>query len=370
METLRGTLPLSKSHHVILYTTTATAFIALLAYSSHCYAEWYALGEGGVPRTVRGWLKNVAAHLIARRDHRVVPAPYERIAGKGKGPKSKNRDEDAKTQDKDEEHTTLALSAREEEIYDVYSRTSFLWLSSPSPSLSLSLSISPSLSSSWAPVSLPSQGQDQDQDQVVLGPIPQRDTPRPTVPTTVFPQRQTTETASEATVARQVAYLRALAAANPHLFAMQPSGLESPKFEALWLRSVPAPKPKGEEQEDDDEQPDVVVVDPSAVKWLPSSARGEIAHVHLEGSGHACLSLVDAAEVVRRGWGERHMLAGVPDMLPWGYVLLYAPREDREDDWAVWQAIVLAAARVVARCAGFVGEVVVPGAGAGAVEGR
>ncbi|KAI1160707.1 hypothetical protein F5B18DRAFT_493751 [Nemania serpens] len=352
METLRGALPYSKPHHVILYTTTATAFIALLAYSSHCYAEWYALGEGGVPRTVRGWLKNVAAHLIARRDHRVVPAPYERIAGKGKGPKNKNN----KAQDEvgseidavGEGHTTLALSAREEEIYDVYSRTSFLSLSSLSSSL-------PSPSSSWAPVSLPGQSQSQSQGHTSPRPLPQRDTPRPTVPTTVFPQRQTTETASEATVARQTAFLRDLAAANPRLFTVQPSGLESPKFKALWIRSVSSEgeKKKGEEQ---------LVLNPSAVKWLPPSARGEIAHVHLEGSGHVCLSLVDAAEVVRRGWGERHMLAGVPDILPWGYVLLYAPREGREEDWEVWEEIVLAGARVVARCAGFEGEVVVPDA--------
>lgn len=166
-------------------------------------------------------------------------------------------------------------------------------------------------------------------------------------------------------MARQVAFLRALAAANPHLFAMQPSGLESPKFQALWLRrSIPPTNNKDEEEEEEEKEGQRKMVtldlDPSTVKWLPPSARGEIAHVHPEGSGHACLSLADAAAVVRRGWGERHMLAGVTDVLPWGYVMLYAPREGREDDFVVWEAVVLAAARVVARCAGFMGEVVVP----------
>ncbi|RYC63275.1 hypothetical protein CHU98_g2909 [Xylaria longipes] len=74
------------------------------------------------------------------------------------------------------------------------------------------------------------------------------------------------------------------------------------------------------------------------------------------------LSLVDAAEVVRRGWGERHKMSGVASILPWGYVLVYAPRDDADGkgDWEVWKVLVIAAARVMARSAGFEGEVVVP----------
>ena len=106
-------------------------------------------------------------------------------------------------------------------------------------------------------------------------------------------------------------------------------------------------------------------MDLEQAKWLPPQARGEIAHVHHEGSTHVCLSLPDAAEVVRKGWGERHRMSGVRGILPWGYVLVYAPREGKEgkegeSEWEVWKAVVVAAARVVARSAGFEGDIVVP----------
>ncbi|TGJ80602.1 hypothetical protein E0Z10_g8168 [Xylaria hypoxylon] len=294
METLQNSLRntahslASRENHRLIYTTAATAAVALLAYSRYCYVEWLALGEGGVPRSLRGWLFNVAAHLIARRDPRAVPAPYERKKGKS------------------EDHT-IVLSASEEEQYGAYSRVSFL-----------------------------------------STPIPVRGATRPTVPTTVVPQRQTTEKARDATLARQNAYLAAVAAANPRLFAMKPSALESPRFSALWLLSPSDSQTQGFEG-----------VDPARVKWLPRGACGETAHVHHEGSTHVCMSLVDAAGIVRKGWGERHRMSGVQGILPWGYVLVYAPREDG-GDWEVWKEIALAAARAVAKCAGFDGEVVMP----------
>jgi hypothetical protein len=59
-------------------------------------------------------------------------------------------------------------------------------------------------------------------------------------------------------------------------------------------------------------------------------AKGEIGHVHFEaeGSSHVKLSLADAKEVSEKGWGERHGLSG--KMLPWGYVMIYAPRDEEE----------------------------------------
>ncbi|KAI0857494.1 hypothetical protein F4860DRAFT_357577 [Xylaria cubensis] len=279
----------------IIYTTTATtALLALLAYSRHCYNEWHALGEGGVPRDLRGWLINVLAHVVARRDHRGVPAPYEKI--------NYNNTKQTKSQ-KGDNSTIIVLSSRDEGKYGPWSLKSFF-----SESFSL----------------------------------PTYKGPRPIVPTTVLPQRQTTQTASPEILARQSAYLNAVVNANPKLFAVRPSALESPKFDALWL--VPGK------------------VDPGNVNWFPPQAQGETVHVHPEGSTHMCLSLVDAAEVVRRGWGERHKMSGVAGVLPWGYVLVYAPREgaDGKGDWEVWRELVIAAARVVARSAGFEGEVVVP----------
>ncbi|KAI1419949.1 hypothetical protein F5Y12DRAFT_775360 [Xylaria sp. FL1777] len=277
----------------LIYTTAATATVALLAYSRHCYVEWLALGEGGIPQSVGGWLLNVAMHVVARGDVRAVPAPYEK---KGKG---KTADPNTNTN-----ADAIMLSASEEDRYGAHSRTSFLR----------------------------------------AGKLPPRGAQRPTVPTTVVPQRQTTEKSEPAGVARQNAYLAAVAAANPALFAIRPSGLESPKFPALWL----SPSPSADSS-----------VDAAHAGWLPSRALGETAHVHHEGSTHVCCSLVDAAEVVRKGWGERHRLSGIAGIMPWGYVLVYAPREGT-DDWAVWKDIVIAAARAVARSAGFEGEIVVP----------
>jgi hypothetical protein len=301
-----------------IYTTAATtAAIALFGYGRQCYLEWHALGEGGIPRSPRGWLMNVAAHLVARRDHRAVPAPYEKPT--------------TSTATKTE---IITLSAAEEEKYGKYARTSFF-----APGFALSGSGA---------------------GGGMGGRFAVREGRRPHVPTTVMPQRQTTEEASDATMERQAAFLRALVDANESLFTIKASALESPKFEALWLRSPTSSSPS--ETRKDGGNVDAAV-DPSLVKWTARQARGEIAHVHPEGSTHVNLSLVDAAEVVRRGWGERHKMSGVAGILPWGYVLVYAPREkgvEGNGDWEVWREIVLAAARVMARCAGFEGEVVVP----------
>ncbi|KAI0151561.1 hypothetical protein GGR57DRAFT_503833 [Xylariaceae sp. FL1272] len=271
MNSIHKTLSRPETQRSIYIATWSTAALALLAYSNHCYQSWYALGEGGIPRTVGGWLFNVSAHLIARRDTRAVPAPYE-----------------------------TKLSVVDEEKYGKETHVSFL------PSCRL----------------------------------PQRVGDRPTVPTTVVPQRQTSAAASAGMVDRQDAFLRALAGANPHVFRIAPSRLESKAYEALWLVD-----------------PATETVDSARVKWFSGLAPGEIAHVHGEGSAHLYLSLTDAAEMVRKGWGERHKLSGVRDILPWSYVMVYAPREG---EWETWREIVCASARVVARSAGFEGEVVVP----------
>ena len=56
----------------------------------------------------------------------------------------------------------------------------------------------------------------------------------------------------------------------------------------------------------------------------------EIAHMHgSEGSLHLTLHPEDAAVVIRKGWGERHPLAGRWSV-PRGFVMVYAPRTDKE----------------------------------------
>jgi hypothetical protein len=57
--------------------------------------------------------------------------------------------------------------------------------------------------------------------------------------------------------------------------------------------------------------------------------RNEICHIHgTEGSYHVTLSCADAKEVISKGWGERHRLAGT--YLNLGYTFLYAPRDLEE----------------------------------------
>ena len=55
-----------------------------------------------------------------------------------------------------------------------------------------------------------------------------------------------------------------------------------------------------------------------------------------QGSMHMCLTLKDAALVLQRGWGERHLLAGNSESVgfnvPSGLVLIYAPRTIEESN--------------------------------------
>jgi hypothetical protein len=58
--------------------------------------------------------------------------------------------------------------------------------------------------------------------------------------------------------------------------------------------------------------------------------KGEVAHVHeIDGSAHVFLrNDADCREVLEKGWGERHGLAGV--LLPKGFLMLYAPSDEEE----------------------------------------
>lgn len=74
-------------------------------------------------------------------------------------------------------------------------------------------------------------------------------------------------------------------------------------------------------------------------QWIVR-ARGEVAHVHsTQGSLHVVADPADVAEIIGRGWGERHPLSGRPLIgLPDSYLLLYAPRD--ADDQRVVEHIV------------------------------
>ena len=65
---------------------------------------------------------------------------------------------------------------------------------------------------------------------------------------------------------------------------------------------------------------------------LAKISHGEIAHIHpADGSMHMIFSPSDAKQVIEKGWGERHPLAGVPKFdLPDTYLMIYTPRDPQE----------------------------------------
>lgn len=74
-------------------------------------------------------------------------------------------------------------------------------------------------------------------------------------------------------------------------------------------------------------------------------AHGEIGHIHpTDSSMHMVLHPLDAAEAVRRGWGELHFLSDGP-LLPTAYVMVYPPQ--RLEDIEVIARLLRAAADYV-----------------------
>jgi hypothetical protein len=155
-------------------------------------------------------------------------------------------------------------------------------------------------------------------------PPPPRAGERPDVPSYVAPQRQTTEQGSQDMVDTIKSYMAALATQNPDIFQLKPSGLEGPSQDALWL------------------------ADGVSMPAYLKATKGEVMHPHGEGSIHAVLSLPDSAKAIELGWAEFHKLSG--RVVPLGYVLIYAPRNDQE--LKVWKKFVIASARFNAVAAG------------------
>lgn len=108
------------------------------------------------------------------------------------------------------------------------------------------------------------------------GTLPPRKGNRPTVPPFVAPQRQTDMQGTEDMIARMEGFLHKLAAANPAVLEIRPSGLEGAWHAAVFLKGA-APEYMG-------------------------MAKGEIVHVHPEGSSHVTVSLADGEQAVAKGW--------------------------------------------------------------------
>lgn len=97
-------------------------------------------------------------------------------------------------------------------------------------------------------------------------------------------------------------------------FTIKPSNLESGDIGSVWLKRKH--------------------------KW---QMVGEFAHVHQDGSSHFILSVPDAREVLEKGWGERHGMAG--RMTPLTYMFVYAPRD--EEELKEWKKIAKASAAFI-----------------------
>ncbi|KAF8579990.1 hypothetical protein K439DRAFT_1637465 [Ramaria rubella] len=132
----------------------------------------------------------------------------------------------------------------------------------------------------------------------------------------VIPQRQLDSLGSQTITDEINAFLITLASDYPTLLRIAPSSWEGGHVNALFLRRAP------------------VASDASttlSARMLTNVApRLEIVHAHnTDGSLHVSLSPADAAEIIRKGWGVRHRLAGKIGV-PSTYLMVYAPRDAEE----------------------------------------
>lgn len=160
------------------------------------------------------------------------------------------------------------------------------------------------------------------------GPLPERMGERPVVPGFVAPQRQMSDRGPRNAEMKQrlIEYQAKIVGANSTLLFNDDSRLEGRGTPAMWF----------------------AVSRDRHIPVFLRKTKGEFAHVHPEATTHVTLSLVDAEEVVRKGWGERHPLSGVKGFWPLTYVLIYAPRDDAE--FEVCRKVIEASVRFV--CAG------------------
>ncbi|SPQ18664.1 a4d333d2-7ce9-4b55-a24b-2b372983af1e [Thermothielavioides terrestris] len=267
--------PTSPTSQLVALATPLPA-ILLLAYLPRWYRDYrafLALGKGGMPHNLLGYLTQALARLVARSDVRAVPP-------------------------------AAALPYQREEVrrrYEPCGDTSFL-------------------AAAAAGGGGGGGGGGKEKDGEGPSSLPVRRGERPEVPSFVAPQRQVSMQATGAMVERMRGFLKAVLERNAAVLEERPSRLEGGD-PAVFLR------------EDADVAP------------FMGAARGEITHVHGEGSSHVTLSLVDAEEAIRKGWAERHRLSGVGNLMPWSYVMLYAPRDD--DEFEVWKGLIIAGCRFV-----------------------
>jgi hypothetical protein len=78
--------------------------------------------------------------------------------------------------------------------------------------------------------------------------------------------------------------------------------------------------------------PGIFLADPAkGNQTVVGISHAEIGHIHaFDGSMHLILSPSDTKEVIEKGWGELHGLAGTGDKAARTYMLIYSPRDENE----------------------------------------
>ena len=159
-------------------------------------------------------------------------------------------------------------------------------------------------------------------DSQGLNAMPPRPGARPTIAPFAIPHRQTDQLNSEAQRERQKSVFKAIVDENQRLVHYRKSYFEAHN-DAVFLKNPE-----------------------TGNQAIVPTSHGEIGHVHpSDGSMHFSLSPSDTKEVLEKGWGELHGLAGQSyekgRSLPATYVLVYAPRT--EDELALIRQILQAA---------------------------
>lgn len=148
-------------------------------------------------------------------------------------------------------------------------------------------------------------------DVKTLKNLPARKGARPVIAPFAIPHRQTSQHNEDAIRARQKALFEDVVAQNKSLVHFQKSYFEKHN-DAVFLND----STKGNQT-------------------VVTTTHAEVGHMHpTDGSMHFSLSPSDTKEVLEKGWGELHGLAGQiykpGSQLPATYMMVYSPRTDAE----------------------------------------
>jgi hypothetical protein len=247
-------------------------FLASLPSILTSYRTYLAIGPGGLPHNFFGFLLQACLRVVARSDVRAVPPPYYHHHSDNSKSKSNSQNADEAEDDASGPDPAVVKN------YAPHGQTSFL-----SPEKGGASSASDGEGGGGAAGGTATAG----------GGLPVRRGGRPTVPPFVAPQRQTSGQSSREMISRMERFIQHLVGANEGVLEMRPSALEGAWHDAVFLRA----------RADDDSHSEGASKGVEVqVPGYMGRAKGEIVHVHSEGSSHVTVSLVDGEEAVGKGW--------------------------------------------------------------------